>query len=163
MGTIAGLDYPEGNPGGLTSAAGRVARLAAQMARATSTVERATRVPGWDGPRQLLFAAAARGITSDLEPAAGALARVSRALTDLADTVQDAQRKIRDWADEIQEAQRKAQDAESELQSARSSQSLLGDSLAPLPGPSRVELAQARYDKAAGRLAELRARYVPKA
>ncbi|WP_117212534.1 hypothetical protein [Allorhizocola rhizosphaerae] len=163
MGTLAGLDYPEGNPGGLTSAAGRASRLAAQVASASSSVERATRVPGWEGPRYALFAVAARAMTRDLGPAAGALARVSRALTDLAETVQEAQRRIRDWADEIEAAQAKVESVESELHTARARHSLLGDSLAPFPGPSPLDVAQAAYDKAAAHLAELRARYAPKA
>jgi hypothetical protein len=163
MGVRAGLEYPEGDPGGLTAAAGRLSGLAAQVAREAGAIARAGQVSGWEGNRYALFRAAVQGITPGLETGAGALRRAARLVDDLADQLRRAQRQIREWAEEIEAAEKTAQEAESALTTERLWRQALGEPLAPFAGPDPVQEAQARHDRAAQHLAELRSRYEPKA
>jgi hypothetical protein len=163
MGVRAGLEYPEGDPGGLTAAAGRLSGLAAQVAREGGAIARAGQVSGWEGRRYALFRAAVQEITPGLETGAGALRRAARLVDDLADQLQRAQRQIRGWAEEIEAAEKSVQEAESALTTERFKRAAFGSPLAPFPGPDPVQEAQARHDRAAQQLAELRGRYEPKA
>ncbi|HEU5160081.1 MAG TPA: hypothetical protein VFU43_23995 [Streptosporangiaceae bacterium] len=163
MGVRAGLEYPEGDPGGLMSAASRLSSLAALVAAEAGGIARAGQVAGWEGRRYALFQAAVRGIAPGLESGAGALRRAARLVDDLAEQLQRAQRQIRAWAEEIEAAEKDVEAAESALANERFKRQTFGDPLAPFPGPDPVQEAQASYDKAARHLAELRGRYQPRA
>jgi uncharacterized protein YukE len=163
MGVRAGLEYPEGDPGGLTAAAGRLSSLASQVAGQAGAIARAGQVSGWEGHRYALFQAATRGIAPGLERGATALRRAARLVEDLADQFQRAQRQIRDWSEEITAAEKVVQEAESAVRAERFKSETFGDPLAPFPGPDPLQEAQARYDRAARHLAELRSRYEPQA
>ena len=163
MGVRAGLEYPEGDPGGLTAAASRLAGLAGQVAGEAGAIARAAQVSGWEGNRYALFRAAVQGIAPSLEGGASALQRAARRVDDLADQLQRTQRQIREWAEEIEAAEKSVQEAESALSAERFKRETFGDPLAPFPGPDPVQEAQARHDRAAQHLAELRSRYEPKA
>jgi hypothetical protein len=163
MGVRAGLEYPEGDSGGLMAAGSRLSSLAALVAAEAGGIARAGQVAGWEGRRYVLFQAAVRGIAPGLESGADALRRAARLVDDLAEQLQRAQRQIRAWAEEIEAAEKDVQAAQSALATERFKRQTFGDPLAPFPGPDPVQEAQAGYDKAAQRLAELRERYQPKA
>ena len=160
MGTRAGLDYPEGDPGGLSAAGSRLSSLAAAVAADAGSVARAGNVAGWQGKSSRLFAAATGQLARPLAAGANALHRAGRAVDDLADLIRQAQSRIRAWAEEIEEAERQVDAARTALHAA----TLPADPFAgPAWDPGRQRDAQARYDRAAGRVADLRARYQPKA
>ena len=163
MGVRAGLEYPEGNSGGLMTAASRLSSLAALVAAEADGIARAGQVGGWEGRRYASFQAAVHGIVPGLESGAGALRRAARLVDDLAEQLQRAQRLIRAWAEEIEAAEKDVQAAQSALADERFKVQTFGDPLAPFPGLDPVQEAQARYDKAARLLAELRERYQPRA
>jgi uncharacterized protein YukE len=163
MGVRAGLEYPEGDPGGLTAAASRFSSLAALVAAEAGGIARAGQVAGWEGRRYAMFQAAVQGIAPGLEAGAEALRRAARRVDDLAEQFQRAQRQIRGWAEEIEAAERDVQAAQSALADERFKRQTFGDPLAPFPGLDPVREAQARHDKAARHLAELRERYQPRA
>jgi uncharacterized protein YukE len=163
MGVRAGLDYPEGSPGTLSSAAGRLSSLAAYVASEAGSIARAGHVSGWEGHRFALFQAAVQGMTPGLETGAAALRRAARLVEDLADQFQQAQRQIRNWAEEIEAAEQNVQDAQSAVTTERLKRQAFGDPLAPFPGADPLQQAQARYEQAARHVSELRERYQPRA
>jgi hypothetical protein len=167
MGTRAGLAYPEGNPGALSAASGRLSDLAARIERASASIAEGTRLSGWKGHRFGVFIAAGRALGNVLEPGASALRRASSDLDGLATQVKDAQRRIEDWADEIEAAQRRLKAAGTALHSLMFSNPLLGGANATSPAGANpnpaLGRAQTAFTKAGNELDELRAQYEPKA
>jgi hypothetical protein len=160
MGTLAGLDFPEGDAGGLVAAARRLRALSSTVAGGSRRIARAGRVSDWEGTRYLIFAAIAGETARSLDTSALALERASRAVDDLAELIQRAQRRIRGWADEIESAEQTARTAESELLRALlPAAPLFAAPKGDFPNPSLVQAANQAKD----RVAELRARYAPQA
>lgn len=166
MGTLAGLEYPEGDPGGLSAAAGRLSRLASEVAGEAAGVARAGRVGGWEGPAYAVFTAAVRALGGPLDRAASTLRRASNAVDDLAEQIESAQTKIKGWADEIEQAQAQVDTAAQAVRDATlgGSTELFGDSFGLSDtGLSAQVQARARLDRSIRRLDELRTRYQPMA
>jgi uncharacterized protein YukE len=162
----AGLPYPEGDAGGLESAAGRLTSLAAAVAGDAADASAAARPAGWVGPAAAAFAALAGTIASHLSTSAHALRSAAIPVRRLAHTLEEAQRQIRGWAREIEEAERAAAQSRGALQSVRTAAApeLLGSNpLAASPLDPHVVAAQHRAAQAQQHVDELRTRYRPKA
>ena len=65
MGVRAGLEYPEGNSGGLMTAASRLSSLAALVAAEADGIARAGQVGGWEGRRYASFQAAQSALVDE--------------------------------------------------------------------------------------------------
>jgi hypothetical protein len=160
MGTRAGLDYPEGDPGGLSAAASRLTALAAVVAGQVGRVARAGRVGGWHGRSARVFEAATVMLAMPLASGADALRRAARVVDDLADRVTHAQARIRQWAEQIEQAEQQAEAAQVALNAVLFPSSPLADHAWDL---ARQRDAQERFDRASAQVADLLARYQPKA
>ena len=156
------MAYPEGNPGALTAAAGRMSDLASRIERASASIAEGTRVPGWEGHRYGVFTTAGRALANVLEPGGAALRRASSDLTQLATQLKDAQRRIEAWADEIEAAEKRFRAAGTALNAAMFSVPF-GAGSTSAPGPGKLGRAQTAFQRAGSDLEELRAQYVPKA
>ena len=169
MSELAGLEYPEGDPGALSDAAARLRAPARGVDAEAASIGRVTRTPAWKGPRAELFSQAARRIATGLIDGTGALAAAASRLDGLADLLDDTQRQVKRWAEEIHDAEAELTEAGRALSSARagfdvrerfgfSARTAAPDAYLAVvtEAPGRVQAKQDRVDA-------LRARYRPKA
>ncbi len=166
MSERAGLPYPDGDPGGLESAAGRLRALAAAVTGDARDAAAAAKPAGWVGPAAAAFAFVATAIAGRLATSAGILGAAAGPVRDLATTLDDAQRQIRRWAREIEEAEGEAQRAQNAVQAARAAAAPAltgGNPLAASPLDTHVVAAVQAAARAQGEVDELRTRYRAKA
>ncbi|HEV2754965.1 MAG TPA: Vps62-related protein [Actinomycetota bacterium] len=109
---VAGLPWPEGDPGGLRSASSRLARAASGLRATGSRFGGAARsAPSWNGVAATAYAGGVAEYTSVLAGAASSLSGAAGALTELAAEVEDAQQEVRELARKVEAAEQAAREA----------------------------------------------------
>jgi uncharacterized protein YukE len=156
--TAAGLPWPEGDPGSLSSAAGTVGSGADSLRTAATRLEaEAGAAAGWQGQAAVAFRAAVAQDRALMVKGASALEQAAAALKRLSTTLSDAQELVRELAREVTEAEEAADYAAARAAIARMSAIAAGAELAlagPDPGAAlRNAAADASDDAAAAETA----------
>jgi uncharacterized protein YukE len=109
---LAGLQWPEGDPPALRSAAARLGRAASGLrstgARFAATARSA---PTWNGLAAAAYAGGVAEYTSTFAQASSALTGAAGALADLAAAVENAQQEVRELARKVEAAEEAAREA----------------------------------------------------
>jgi hypothetical protein len=105
MDQLAGLEYPDGDPGALESAASRLRALARHVAVEARAVKSAAHVQTWKGPAAAVFAGVVGAQAIALHAGPAALDGAARAVEQLADDLRSARQRIKRWAQEIEAAE----------------------------------------------------------
>jgi uncharacterized protein YukE len=156
--TRAGLPWPEGDPGSLSSAASTVGSGADSLRTAATRLKgEAGGAAGWQGEAAIAFRAAVAQDHALMVKGAGALEQAAAALKRLSTTLSDAQELVRELAHEVTEAEEAADHAAARAAIARMSAIAAGAELAlagPDPGAAlRNAAADASDDAAAAETA----------
>jgi outer membrane murein-binding lipoprotein Lpp len=162
----AGLPYPDGDPGGLESSAGRLSSLAAVVAGDAADAAAAARPDSWVGPAAGAFAMVAVDLANRLATSAHRLRAAAVPVRTLAHTLDHAQRQVTRWAREIEAAEHTASRAQDGVTNARSAAAPFLTGGNPLAAPAldpRVLAAQQVAMRAQQHVDELRKRYHSKA
>lgn len=116
---VAGLPWPEGDPGALKDAAGNARDLAAAVRQAGSRLSKAAR-PGddWKGQAASSFVSVVRDDGRDLEKAAGSFSSAAGAVSKLAMVLDDAQDEVKRWARKVKDAEERARTADEQAAQA---------------------------------------------
>jgi hypothetical protein len=160
------LPYPDGDPGGLESSAGRLSSLAAVVAGDASDAAAAARPDGWVGPAAGAFAVVAVDLANRLATSAHRLRAAATPVRTLAHTLDHAQRQITRWAREIEAAEHAASRAQDGVTAAKSAAAPFLTDGNPLAAPAldpRVLAAQQVALRAQQHVHDLRTRYRGKA
>jgi uncharacterized protein YukE len=133
--TRAGLPWPEGDPGSLSSAASTVGSGADSLRTAATRLQaEAGAAAGWQGEAAVAFRSAVAQDHSLMVNGASALEQAAAALKRLSTTLSDAQELVRELAREVTEAEEAADQAAARAAVARMSAIAAGVELA-LAGP----------------------------
>lgn len=156
--TRAGLPWPEGDPGSLSSAASTVGSGADSLRTAATRLKgEAGAAAGWQGEAAIAFRAAVAQDHALMVKGAGALEQAAASLKRLSTTLSDAQELVRELARELTEAEEAADYAAARAAIARMSALAAGAELAlagPDPGAAlRNAAADASDDAAAAETA----------
>jgi hypothetical protein len=115
-----GLPWPDGSPGAIDGAAGRLRSMAHTVGRVAGRAGELAEVDGWSGPASTVYSAAMTAHAVTLEGGAGPLGAAASALRSLGEDLADAQREIRRLATEVGEAEDAAEQARTAATTARS-------------------------------------------
>ncbi|MDP8975930.1 MAG: hypothetical protein M3N28_06130 [Actinomycetota bacterium] len=170
---VAGLPWPEGDPGALKGAAANSRDVAAAVRQAGQRLSEVTPSGGdWKGQAASSFLGAVRDDGRDLEKAAGSFSSAAAALSKLATVLDDAQEDVKRWARKVKEAEERARkaeerasDAATKLEAAQAKTNPLlplpaaFDPLVPFTAPAEstaYRTAQAEATEAKGDLTAIR-------
>lgn len=121
---VAGLPWPEGDPGALRGAARSVSALGSELESFSSSVAAFRSPAGWSGAAATAYSSAVTEQSQMLRSAGGALPEVSGALEDLATTVEEAQDRVRKLAVKVREAETAAAQAAAQAAAASAAASV---------------------------------------
>ncbi len=145
--TRAGLPWPEGDPGSLSSAASTVGSGADSLRTAATRLKgEAGAAEGWQGEAAVAFRAAVAQDHALMVEGAGALEQAAAALRRLSTTLSDAQQLVRELAREVVEAEEAADHAAARAAIARMSALAAGVELALAGADPGVALQNAADD-----------------
>ena len=151
--TRAGLPWPEGDPGSLSSAASTVGSGADSLRSAATQLKgQASAAEGWQGEAAVAFRAAVAQDHALMAEGAGSLEQAAAALQRLSTTLSDAQQLVRELAREVVEAEEAAEQAEARAAVARMAAVAAGVELALAgadPGTALQNAADDASDDAA--------------
>ncbi len=107
--TSMGLPWPKGHPGTIKAAASRLNAVASRLEGASGDLSTAAEHDGvWNAPASRSFAAAVRGLRSEMSRARGQLNEAAGALKELAEKLKAAQERVRDLDEKVRQAKERA-------------------------------------------------------
>ncbi|HEX7132693.1 MAG TPA: hypothetical protein VF228_08960 [Iamia sp.] len=166
-----GLPWPDGNPGAIEGAAGRLRSMAGQVGRIAGRTTELADVGGWTGPASTVYSAAMTAHAVTLARGAGPLGTAAARLRALGDELGDAQREIRRLATEVRQAEDAAERACTAAATARADWQAgeQPDPFVPVPAslgglpPASVVQADGAATRATDHAAEVRRRATARA